>query len=235
MSKGLLKSRETKNSLFKAKLTDPSDLAKNRYKNYANLYFKTVRAAKKQYYSNKLKENVKNPAKTWETLSEIMGRKKKSETIEKININGLPVSDPQKIATEFNSFFSRVGTEISNSVPPVDKKPEDYINYGREIPNLNLTNTTPEHVIKTIGKLKPKNSCDVQGMSTKLVKFIGREISVPLAHIFNLSLSNGEFPTKLKQCRVIPIFKSGSQLDCDNYRPISLLSSISKVLEKIVA
>ena len=50
-----------------------------------------------------------------------MGRKKKSETIEKININGLPVSDPQKIATEFNSFFSRVGTEISNSVPPVDK------------------------------------------------------------------------------------------------------------------
>lgn len=164
-----------------------------------------------------------------------MGRKKKSETIEKININGLPVSDPQKIATEFNSFFSRVGTEISNSVPPVDKKPEDYINYGREIPNRNLTNTTPEHVIKTIGKLKPKNSCDVQGMSTKLVKFIGREISVPLAHIFNLSLSNGEFPTKLKQCRVIPIFKSGSQLDCDNYRPISLLSSISKVLEKIVA
>jgi hypothetical protein len=56
-----------------------------------------------------------------------------------------------------------------------------------------------------------------------------------LAHIFNLSLSTGQFSSSLKQCRVIPIFKSGDSLDCDNYRPISLLSSISKVLEKIVA
>jgi hypothetical protein len=52
---------------------------------------------------------------------------------------------------------------------------------------------------------------------------------------FNLSLSQGVFPDKLKNSRVIPIFKAGDQLDVDNYRPISLLSSISKVLEKIVA
>ena len=68
-----------------------------------------------------------------------------------------------------------------------------------------------------------------------MVKFVGNEIAIPLSHIFNLSLSTGNFPSKLKQCRVIPIFKSGDQLDCDNYQPISLLSSISKILEKIVA
>ncbi len=45
----------------------------------------------------------------------------------------------------------------------------------------------------------------------------------------------GQFPQLFKQCRVIPIFKAGDPLECDNYRPISLLSSISKVLEKIVA
>ena len=50
-----------------------------------------------------------------------------------------------------------------------------------------------------------------------------------------MSLQNNKFTTRFKQCRVIPIFKSGSRTDCDNYRPISLLSSISKVLEKIVA
>jgi hypothetical protein len=75
----------------------------------------------------------------------------------------------------------------------------------------------------------------VFGTSTKLVKFIGDSIAIPLALIFNLSLSNGQFPTKLKKCCVIPIFKSGNAEECDNYRPISLLSSISKVLEKIVA
>jgi hypothetical protein len=68
-----------------------------------------------------------------------------------------------------------------------------------------------------------------------MIKFIGNEIAVPLAHIFNLSLGSGTFPEQLKQSRVIPIFKSGSHLECDNYRPISLLSSISKILEKIVS
>jgi hypothetical protein len=68
-----------------------------------------------------------------------------------------------------------------------------------------------------------------------MIKTVSNEIAVPLAHIFNLSLSQGIFPDKLKNCRIIPIFKAGDQLDVDNYRPISLLSSISKVLEKIVA
>ena len=68
-----------------------------------------------------------------------------------------------------------------------------------------------------------------------MIKSVGNEISLPLSHIFNLSLTNGVFPTQLKNCRVIPIFKAGDHAECDNYRPISLLSSISKVLEKIVA
>jgi hypothetical protein len=92
-----------------------------------------------------------------------------------------------------------------------------------------------EHVLKIIKKFDPKSSCDIHGVSTKMIKFAGNVISIPLSHIFNLSLASGNFPAKLKQCRVIPIFKNGDQLECDNYRPISLLSSISKILEKIVA
>jgi hypothetical protein len=61
------------------------------------------------------------------------------------------------------------------------------------------------------------------------------EICTPLAHIFNLSLNQGIFPSKLKTSRTVPIFKSGNSELCDNYRPISLLSSLSKVLEKIVS
>jgi hypothetical protein len=122
--------------------------------------------------------------------------------------------------------------KISNSIPPTTKQPEEYIDYGREIPPLNLGNMTPEHVKKVIGKLANKNSCDVNGVSTKMIKSVGNEISLPLSHIFNLSLV---FPSQLKNCRVIPIFKAGDHTECDNYRPISLLSSISKVLEKIVA
>ncbi len=54
-------------------------------------------------------------------------------------------------------------------------------------------------------------------------------------NIFNLSLASGTFPSKLKTSRTVPIFKAGSPLLCDNYRPISLLSTLSKLLEKIVS
>jgi len=156
-------------------------------------------------------------------------------TLSKINVEGITESDPIKIANHLNSFFTSIGQKIADDVQNVDMQPEDYINYDRVIPDLLLGNTTPEHILKIISKFKPKPSCDIHGVSTKMIKFIGPEIAKPLAYIFNLSLRTGVFPQKLKQCRVIPIFKAGNRLDADNYRPISLLSSISKILEKIVA
>ncbi len=60
-------------------------------------------------------------------------------------------------------------------------------------------------------------------------------ISSPLAHIFNLSIQQGIFPSKLKVTRTVPIFKAGDPHQCDNHRPISLVKSISKILEKIVS
>ena len=56
-----------------------------------------------------------------------------------------------------------------------------------------------------------------------------------MSHLFTLSVSTGVFPDKLKVSKTIPIFKAGEHTCCDNYRPISLLSSISKILEKVVA
>jgi hypothetical protein len=194
-----------------------------------------LRSAKKLHFKNKINENIGNPKKTWETLNEILGKSKKSDTINQININDIPASDPTLIANHFNSFFTSIGTKISNSVKNVAKQPEDYIDYGRIIPEMSLGNTTPEHILKIIKKSKIKLSNDIFGILNKMVKFIGAEIAKPLSHIFNISLANGTFPYMLKQCRVIPIFKAGNRLECDNYRPISLLSSISKVLEKIVS
>jgi len=235
MTNGLLVSRNTKNVLHKTSIADPTDANIRKYKAFKTIYQRVSRAAKKLYFTSKLEANANNPKKTWETLNEILGKNKKSETVEKICKNGVNVTDPVEIANCFNSFFTAVGQQISDSVPPVLKNPEEYINYGRAVPDLLLQNTTPEHIQKVIKKLQPKMSYDANGVSSKMIKFIGEEISIPLAHIFNISLREGVFPEKLKLCRVIPIFKSGNPLECDNFRPISLLSSISKVLEKIVA
>jgi len=103
------------------------------------------------------------------------------------------------------------------------------------ITNLDLGSTSQVHVCDIIKSLQTKNSCDIEGISTKLLQKISIEVSWPLAHIFRLSLTTGIFPSKLKLSRTVPIFKSGRSDLCDNYRPIALLSTLSKVLEKMVS
>ena len=61
-----------------------------------------------------------------------------------------------------------------------------------------------------------------------------KDISYPLTIIFNLSLTTGVHPDALKISKTIPIFKKGSKLETGNYRPISLLSNINKILEKLM-
>lgn len=79
-----------------------------------------------------------------------------------------------------------------------------------------------------------KSSTDLDGISSKLLKSVRAEIESPLAHIFNLSLTTGVFPHKLKASKVVPIHKAGDKTNCDNYRPITLVNAFSKILEKIV-
>ena len=67
-----------------------------------------------------------------------------------------------------------------------------------------------------------------------IIKCIIKESSKPLCHILHLSLSTGIFPDKLKIARVTPVFKSGDKCELSNYRPISVLPCLSKILEKIV-
>ena len=68
-----------------------------------------------------------------------------------------------------------------------------------------------------------------------LLKSIDTSVCKPLAHIFNISFKTGVFSDKLKVSRVVPIFKAGDKKVCDNYCPISLVSTIANILEKIVA
>ena len=76
---------------------------------------------------------------------------------------------------------------------------------------------------------------DIDNISSKLLKFVAVEIAQPLAFIFNLSLTTGIVPRRLKISRTVPIFKSDLPTKLTNYRPISCLPILSKIIEKIVS
>ena len=109
-------------------------------------------------------------------------------------------------------------------------------NYQNLTPSFSfeLNPLTFEEVREAIDQLKPKNSTDIDGLSTNFLKKISNSIIKPLHTVFHSSLSTGSVPRQLKIAKIIPLFKAGDNTLLDNYRPIALLSSFSKILEKIV-
>ena len=92
-----------------------------------------------------------------------------------------------------------------------------------------------ESVIKKIMEnQQPKLSCGVDTTNNRLVKSCCKELAEPVSMIIDLSIEEAKVPHKFKIARIIPLFKKGSTTECGNYRPISLLSALSKILEKAV-
>jgi hypothetical protein len=85
-----------------------------------------------------------------------------------------------------------------------------------------------------IGSLKSKKSSGYDEISSKILKCCDVFISTPFSYICNMSISTGVFPERLKYAVVNPLYKSGDKADITNYRPISMLTVSSKILEKVM-
>jgi hypothetical protein len=151
------------------------------------------------------------------SLKGVSTGKTEHAAIDNIVVDNVLTTDKREISNGFNNFFSTVGVNISESVQNVQNTPESYIP-DVNAPELDLGITTPDQIVGIIKSFDSKQSCDIDGISLKLLKFIAYEISLPLSHIFNLSLNSGVFPKKLKCSRIVSIFKSGDHTQCDNYR-----------------
>ena len=82
--------------------------------------------------------------------------------------------------------------------------------------------------------MKTNKSTGPNSIPTHILKISNQIICKPLTYLINLSFSNGIFPDLLKTSNVIPVFRRGEKQNYNNYRPISLTSNLSKLMEKIV-
>ena len=140
---------------------------------------------------------------------------------------------PKDIAEHFNDYFTSISKELQKHIPPTKRNFFDYLK--NQIAELFiLTPTTPEEISDLIQTISSNKSTGPNSITTSILKKIKNEISIPLSAIINNSFENRIFPNLLKSAQVILVFKNGSRLSCNNYRPISLLSNIGKIIEKLI-
>ena len=235
MTLGLLKSRKTKQNLYSRKTVNPTEHNIKRFNSYVKTFKLLCRLAKTKYYVNKINEFKNNSQKTWNTVREVLGTfKDKSQIPEFFIENGEIIKGNLNIAEGFNKFFAEIGSNLSSKIKDNDKAFQAYLNDPIE-ESFVFQKVTPESIFEVGKSLKPKSSSGIDNISSKLLKDILSLTNIPLYHVFNLSFQTGYIPVELKTARVVPIFKSDQNTDFNNYRPISLLPSISKLLEKLVA
>ena len=152
-----------------------------------------------------------------------------------LSINGIRTNNPKQIANKFGSFYSSLGSTLASKI---SRGTQDISHYMQKIPktvsSMLLTNITQHEIEKLINDLPNKTSCGHDKISNSLLKDLKCYISYPLMVVFNQSIALGMFPDKMKLAEIIPLYKGKERDEVINYHPISLLLTISKLLEKII-
>ena len=175
--------------------------------------------------------------RTWQGIKQIININNSSTPyINQLNYKGKKLNSNINIANAFNDFFTSVGPQLDEKIPK-SLRPNSELHYLNQRLNstFHLSPTNEQEIIDIIDSLDDSKSSDPCSIPIKLIKLAKNELSTPFTDICNSSFSEGVFPDKNKIAKVIPIHKNGSVEEGNNYRPISLLSIFSKILEKLMA
>ena len=208
------------------------DAAKTNYKSYRSKLRKLIQQAELNYFKNKFSNASENIRKAWSVINSIRCKSKNSKLPNFIDTNGVIVTDRREICTKFNEYFVNVAMKL-NIVKYNNVDAPDFKQYLRNSVNnsLFLSPITDNETHDIINNLDSNKSNDI---SPKLLKALCNTFCSILTYLFNSCMLTGTFPDELKIVRVIPLFKSGNRNLMSNYRPISILPTISKNFEKLI-
>ena len=239
ISDQILTKINTKNKLYQRMMRSKNPEAKSRlnaeYKTMKNEITNATRQSKKDYYKQYFTENASNLQKIWKGIKEIINIKAKNFSQPTCIIDkGKTLTDPKDIANSFNQFYTSIADDILKKRKFTGNKNfSDYMKEPSEI-SFAIYECTRAEIENIILSLNPRKATGPCSIPTNILHLLKDDISDPLSTIFNLSIRTGIHPELLKSAKVIPIFKKGSKLQTCNYRPISLLSNLNKILEKIM-
>jgi Notch-like protein len=211
------------------------------YKDYCRIISKVVKEAKRMEYDKQISNSNNVMRTSWKLINNELGRAHKNSTIQTVNIDDRIIVNHQIIADAFNKHFIDTPNMISKTINVDYCQTKNSANnydtssyslkhvFQSSFPGIKHKGTTTKEIENIIMSVKSSNSFGYDEIPTKILKSCSSYISSPLNYIRNTIFTTGVFPDRLKYAIIRPIFKKGNKKDICNYRPISILTSFSKI------
>ena len=208
-------------------------LQKSEYKKYKKILESCIRRLKHRHYTNLIGVAGADSRKLWSIMNEVIDRKQTKHMFPSDFVDkGKTISGDKNIANSFNNYFTSIGEDMANSIPNTDGF-EKHLTHFRHL-SFQLEPLLEEDVEAILKGQQPKLSCGIDTINNKLVTKCYKELTEPMTIIINKSIAEGKVPAIHKKARIIPLYKKGQSNVFGNYRPVSLLPSLSKILEKAI-
>ena len=188
-----------------------------------------------RFQSEQLSNIADSPAKTWNTVKSFMNWKHSGGPPHQLSIGGKMITKSSIIAKEMNRFFMNKVKAVRESITFL---PNSFSQY-REIMKakrcrLTLNHVSVQKVNKLLKSLKNTKSLALDELDNFCIKLAADILDKPVHHIITMSIMQSKFPRSWKLSKVIPLHKKLCPFEMKNYRPVSILSPLSKILEKVV-
>ena len=185
------------------------------------------------YYIKQIEESKGDASKVWKSINEVVSEKGNSSAPNCIISDEVQYTDVKSIATVMNEHFVKNGKFLADKLPipifiPVAQSPTGNGTC------FNLGPIDESFVVGQLKTLKTNKSIRLDKISARLLKDVCPAIATSVTFLLNLSIQSHTFPSIWKCARVVVLFKSGDVNKATNYRPISILPTLSKLLERAV-
>lgn len=188
-----------------------------------------IKMSKKAYFSRMFQSSIGDSRQTYKLLNDLNGKNICNRNAPRLADCKKENPTDEDIANCFNKYFVEIGQSISDKIPASDEiKLED------QQQSIFMHPTDEFEVTDIINQLDNKSSSGDDDISNLILKASTPVIVPYLVHLINLSIKEGTFPSILAKAKVFPLHKDGSKSEMCNYRPISLLNTISKVFERVI-
>ena len=204
------------------------------YKTYANKLTKVKALSKKLYLKKEIVNSSHDMRKFCCIMKTLLPHKPTWVLSNYIHEEGQIIDTPLDIADKFNNHFCRLGKVLAEKIKPSNLNNFQQYLCNRVCSSMFLNPTSTFEICCIINQLNVIKSCGSDGIEAKFIVLAAEVLSSVLAILFNACFDFGIFPTCLKTAKVVPIYKAGDINEVTNYRPISILSIFSKILEKLV-